>query len=147
MGARRYEVRRIIDAEPSTVWDLLTDASTYAEWNDAVVSIEGPIRQGETIKLVSTVDPKRTFSLTVTEMVDPSRMVWTDGMPLGLFKGERTFEIVDRGGRSEFSMVEAFSGPLAGLITKAIPDLTDSFETFADGLKLASESRREAGSQ
>jgi hypothetical protein len=37
-------------------------------------------------------------------------------------------------------MVEAFTGPLAGLITKAIPDLTASFDMFADCLKEAAES-------
>ena len=36
-------------------------------------------------------------------------------------------------------MVEAFTGPLAGLITRAIPDLTESFELFADGLASAAE--------
>jgi hypothetical protein len=36
-------------------------------------------------------------------------------------------------------MEENYSGALASLITKAIPDLTDSFAQFADGLKTASE--------
>ncbi len=36
-------------------------------------------------------------------------------------------------------MDEVYSGPLAPLITKAIPDLTDSFAQFADGLKAAAE--------
>jgi hypothetical protein len=36
-------------------------------------------------------------------------------------------------------MTEEFSGPLAGLITKAIPDLTESFNQFADGLKASAE--------
>lgn len=140
--ARAYRVSRSIDAPPSTVWDLLTDARTYDDWNDAVISIEGPIRQGQSIKLVSVVDPKRTFTLKVTEMCEPSRMVWSDGMPLGLFTGERTYTIADRGdGGSEFTMVEEFTGPLAGLITKAIPDMTDSCNTFAAGLKRAAETR------
>ncbi len=34
-------------------------------------------------------------------------------------------------------MEEVYSGPLAPLITKAIPDLTESFDQFADGLKQA----------
>jgi len=38
-------------------------------------------------------------------------------------------------------MAEVFSGPLAPLITKAIPDMTESFEIFADGLKSAAEGR------
>ena len=142
MGARRYEVTRTIDAAPDTVWDLLTDADTYREWNEAVIDIQGPIRAGERIRLVSVADPKRTFELTVAELDRPTRMVWSDGMPLGLFTGRRTCTITSHGsGRSEFSMVEEFSGPLAPLITRAIPDLTESFELFADGLKTAAEAR------
>ncbi len=45
-----------------------------------------------TVKLVSTVDPKRTSSVTVTELTPPTRMVWADGMPLGLFRGVRSYE-------------------------------------------------------
>lgn len=69
----RYHVSRSIDAPAQTVWDLLTDASTYKDWNPAVISIEGPIATGNTIKLVSVVNPKRTFSLKVTEMQQPAR--------------------------------------------------------------------------
>jgi hypothetical protein len=36
-------------------------------------------------------------------------------------------------------MTELLSGPLSGLITRTIPDLTDSFNQFADGLKTAAE--------
>jgi hypothetical protein len=36
-------------------------------------------------------------------------------------------------------MTEDFTGPLAGLISTSIPDLTDSFDMFADGLKAAAE--------
>ena len=139
MGQRSYEVRRMIDAPAATVWNLLTDASTYADWNTSVRSIEGPIASGNTIKLVSELDPKRTFKLKVSGMDAPTRMVWSDGMPLGLFKGERTFTITEADGSCEFHMIEAFTGPRAGLITKAIPDMTDSFAQFADGLKAAAE--------
>jgi hypothetical protein len=63
---------------------------SYRAWNRAVVSIEGPITKGATISLVSTMNPKRTFKVKVTEMTPQNRMVWGDRMPLGLFKGERT---------------------------------------------------------
>lgn len=36
-------------------------------------------------------------------------------------------------------MTEAFSGLIAGVFTKAIPDLTESFNLFADSLKRAAE--------
>jgi uncharacterized protein YndB with AHSA1/START domain len=136
-----YKVQRTIQADPERIWALLTDPASYRAWNPTVVSLEGRIAVGETIKLVSTVNPKRTFSLKVTELEGPRRMVWSDGMPLGLFKGVRTYSLNPTDAGSEFEMEEVYSGPLAPLITKAIPDLTDSFVQFADGLKTASEAR------
>ena len=138
--ARRYEVERVIEASPETIWSLLSDAQRYPAWNPSVISLRGRIAPGETIELVSKVNPKRTFALEVSRM-DPSReMVWSSGMPLGLFRGVRTFALrpLD-GGSTRFSMAEVYSGPLAPLVTKAIPDLTESFAEFADGLKAASE--------
>lgn len=135
----RFEVERHINADPQAIWDLLTDAESYATWNQAVVSITGPIVEGNRIELVSVVNPKRTFKLRVSEMRAPNRMVWSDGMPLGLFKGERTYDVTPTPDGATFSMVEEFSGVLAPLITKAIPDMTDSFNQFAEGLKEAAE--------
>jgi hypothetical protein len=132
-------VRRTIKADPEAVWALLTDATGYAEWNPAVVSLTGRIALGERIRLVSIADPKRTFALRVAELSQPNRMVWSSGMPLGLFRGVRTYTLREHEDGTEFGMEEVFSGPLAGLITKAIPDLTESFEKFADGLKAAAE--------
>ena len=60
-------------------------------------------------------------------------------MPLGLFKGERTYLVKPREGITHFEMTEAFSGLLAPVFTKAIPDMTESFNLFADCLKAAAE--------
>ncbi len=137
--ATRYHVERRIDAPPERVWALLSDASTYRNWNKSVLNIEGTIAQGGTISLVSIANPKRTFKLHVTEMQPPNLMVWSDGMPLGLFKGERTYRVDPRDGVTHFEMTEEYTGLLAGAFTKAIPDLTESFNVFADSLKSAAE--------
>ncbi len=138
---KAYSVQRTINAPIERIWGLLTDADSYSAWNSAVLGIEGKIAEGEKIELRSTVDPKRTFKLTVVEMEAPRAMVWADGMPLGLFKGRRTFRLDGADGEAvSFSMREEFSGPLAPLITKVIPDLTDSFEQFGDSLQQAAES-------
>ena len=135
----RYSVSRRINAEPEKVWALLADASSYRHWNRAVVSIEGRIAAGETVALVSIANPKRSFRLQVTELTAPTRMVWRDGMPLGLFTGERTYLVEPREGVTHFEMTEEYTGLLAGVFTKAIPDLTESFNVFADSLKVAAE--------
>lgn len=139
MATKTYTVTRDIQAPPQVVWDLLTDPSSYRDWNPAVLSIEGAMSPGSKIKLVSIASPQRSFSLTVTSMQAPVRMVWSDGMPLGLFRGVRTYRLGPVRAGTTFSMTEEFSGPLAGLIAKSIPDLTDSFDQFADGLQAAAE--------
>jgi hypothetical protein len=129
-----------ISAPPDQVWARLTDAASYPKWNPTVVKLDGTIALGQTIKLVSTLDPKRTFKLKVAELDAPRRMVWSSGMPLGLFSGRRTFTLTPRGdGGTDFAMEEVFSGPMAPMITKAIPDMTESFAQFAAALKAAAE--------
>lgn len=140
---KSFEVMETIDAPAEVVWQVLTDADRYEEWNEAVLSIEGPIREGERLRLVSSANPKRAFRPRVVAMDAPHRMVWADGMPLGLFRGKRVFTLGDAGpGRTTFHMREEFSGPLAGLIGKSIPDLQPSFALFAAGLRGAAERSR-----
>ena len=91
--------------------------------------------------MVSAVAPGRTFPLRVTGFDPGQRMVWTGGMPLGLFRGVRTFTLAPEGdGATRFAMREAYSGPLAPLIGRSIPDLGPSFRRFAAGLKARAES-------
>jgi hypothetical protein len=137
--ARAYSVAVSIGAPAQRAWDLLVDARGYKGWNVSVVSIDGPIESGRTIKLVSAVDPGRTFVLKVTAMDPPHRLVWTGGMPLGLFTGTRTFVIESAGAGCRSSMSEVYTGLMSGLIFKSIPDLNDSFKQFAESLKSASE--------
>ena len=135
-----YSVNRSIQASPERIWGLLTDASRYTDWNPAVLGIEGNIAEGQRIHLKSIVNPDRTFKLNVSDVNENESMVWWDGMPLGLFKGVRTFELTPNDdGTTNFSMEEVYSGLMAPMITKSIPDMTDSFEQFADGLKAAAE--------
>jgi len=137
-----YPVSRTIDTTPESVWAVITDGSRYPEWNPAVLSFSGRIADGERIELVSIVNPDRKFKLTVGSVEPPRRMVWWDGMPLGLFKGIRTFTVRPTGESvCEFHMEEVYSGLLAPLITKSIPDMTESFEMFGDAVKAEAERR------
>ena len=63
-------------------------------------------------------------------------MVWSGGMPLGLFKGVRTYTLSPQGnGTTKFSMREEYTGPMLPMIWRSIPDLGPSFAQFANGLK------------
>src|SRR5262245_49222444 len=90
---KSYEATSRIEAAPEKVWTLLTDGPGYAAWQNGVVRVEGRIAPGETIKVVSEANPERTFPVKVTVFEPGRRMEWSGGMPLGLFKGVRTFTL------------------------------------------------------
>jgi hypothetical protein len=127
-------------ARPETVWALLTDAAGYPEWNSTVERIDGRIAAGEKVTVYAKVSSGRAFPLKVTEFAPHQSMVWAGGMPLGLFTGARSFTLTPMAdGMIEFTMAEAYSGLLAPLITRAIPDLQPAFDTFANDLKRRAE--------
>jgi hypothetical protein len=138
---RAYAATSTINANPDAIWAILTDAPNYTAWDSGVDRVEGTIAPGERIKVFSKVSPGRAFPVTVTEFTPGQKMVWSGGMPLGLFKGVRSFTLSPEGnGVTRFSMREEYTGPLAPLIWRSIPDLGPSFEQFANGLKSKAES-------
>jgi hypothetical protein len=88
---------------------------------------------------VSEANPERAFPVKVTSFDPPAGMTWTGGMPLGLFKGVRTFALQPENGATRFTMREEYTGPLLPLIWRSMPDLGPSFEQFAHGLKSRAE--------
>ena len=136
---RHYESTALNEASPEAVWAIVTDAAGYADWDSGVVRVEGRIAPQETIKVVSEANPKRAFPVKVTEFAPGERMVWSGGMPLGLFKGVRTFRLAREGAATRFTMREEYTGPMLPLIWRSMPDLQPSFEQFANGLKARAE--------
>ena len=134
-----FKAQARIAAPASTVWQILTDGGSWPEWDPACIRIEGTIKEGNKIKVFTKLSPKRAFPVKVAEWVPNERMVWTGGMPFGLFKGVRTFTLDEADGHTDFVMHEVFSGPLLGLIGKSIPDMSDVFTQFAQGLKTRAE--------
>jgi hypothetical protein len=133
---KSFATRTEIQATPEAVWRILTDAPGYPAWNTTVTRVDGNIALGEKVALHVKLAPGRAFPVKVVVFDAPTRMVWSGGLPFGLFKGERTYELRPAGpGRIEFSMREEFSGLLAPLITKSIPDMQPAFDEFAACLK------------
>jgi hypothetical protein len=137
---KTFQVSTVIRATPDAIWEILTDASRYTTWNTTVDKVEGRIAPGEKITVHAKINPGRAFPLKVAEFVPGKKMVWTGGMPLGLFKGERTFALTPRGdGTVEFRMSEVFDGLLSPLIERSIPNLQPAFDEFAAALKKRAE--------
>jgi hypothetical protein len=135
----QFSTRTTIHAPAQRVWSILTDLPAWPSWNSTVTAAEGEVAPGARVKVTVTANPGRAFPVKVTTLDAPRRMVWTGGMPLGLFTGTRTFTLSESAGVTEFAMDEAYAGPLAGMVTRSIPDLAPSFEEFARCLKATAE--------
>ncbi|MDA1189342.1 MAG: SRPBCC domain-containing protein [Chloroflexi bacterium] len=136
-----YEASADIKANPETVWKVLTDGQGFTEWDSGITKFEGRITIGETIKLFTEVSPGRAFPVKVAELVPNERMKWTGGMPLGLFKGQRTFTLSAASeGVTKLTTREEFSGVMLPLMWNMMPDLQPSFDKFVKGVKTKAES-------
>jgi hypothetical protein len=138
---RYYEASATIGAAPEAVWAVLTDAAAWPSWDSGVQAVEGRIVLGETITVRSHAAPGRAFPVTVADLAPPHSLRLAGGMPLGLFRGVRTYTVsAEPGDQAAFHMREQYTGPLVPLIWRAMPDLGPSFSQFAQGLKRRVES-------
>ena len=139
---RSYNAATTINAPANMIWDILVDVEKYPEWDPGIDHIEGRLAPGESIKFFTVIDPNQAFAVKVTTFEPASKMVLTGGMPMGLFKSERTHTLTPNDdGTVEFQTEEIFGGLLLPLFGSKIPDLTKNFERFASGLKRRAESQ------
>ncbi|MES2171411.1 MAG: SRPBCC domain-containing protein [Actinomycetota bacterium] len=135
-----FESTSTISASPDAVWAVLVDGAAWPAWDSGVASVDGTVALGSRLKIQSKVAPGRTFPVKVTTFAAPNSLVFTGGMPFGLFTGVRTYTLTPKGTSTVFTMREEYTGPLSGSIGKSIPDLNPSFVQFANGLKARVES-------
>ncbi|MCD2441830.1 SRPBCC family protein [Agromyces sp. SYSU K20354] len=131
--SRSTRIAQHIDADAATVWRLLTTAAEIPRWNSTVVSLEGQIALGSTIKLVSTLDPSRTFSLKIKEFEPNVRLTLGGGM------FTRTCSLTGDAGGTRVVVVERIGGPFFPFVARMIPPLDENFEQSAADLKKAAE--------
>ena len=139
---KTYSATTTIHASAETVWNILTDSKAYPSWDVSMDHIEGKLALGETVKFFTRLSAQ-AFPVKVTAFEPGRKMVLTGGMPLGLFKSERTHTLIaNKDGSITFKTEEIFSGLLLPVFGKNIPDLTENFNNFAAALKKRAESTK-----
>lgn len=136
----RFETKRTITAEPERVWATLLQTDRWPAWGAGIERVDGRLGPDQRLTL-QVSGTSRPFKLRVTDWQPTRRIELRGGLPLGLFVGTRTYRIAASGTGSEFEMIEAYTGPLARLIGRTIPDLQPSFDAFAVGLSAAVEAK------
>ncbi len=136
---KKYNASITINAPADKVWKILIDAKGYPAWDLSMDRIEGKLALGETVKFFTKLSAQ-AFPVKVTAFEPNRKLVLTGGMPLGLFKSERTHTLAEnKDGSTTFHTEEIFSGLLLPVFGKNIPDLTDNFKSFAAALKKQAE--------
>ena len=136
---KKFSTKIQITAPVARVWALLADVASWPAWNTTIDRIEGVNALGSTVTEHAKINPGRAFPVKVTEWVVEQKIVWSSGMPFGLFKGERTYTLTPKNNTVEFDMTETYTGALSGMMTKSIPDLQPAFDEFSACLKRAAE--------
>ena len=140
-----YESESQVHARPEQVWRVLVDAASWADWDSGVEGVDGRIVLGGKITIRSAAAPGRSFPVTVTVLDAPRSLVLTGGMPLGLFRGVRTYTLTPDGDGTRFRMREEYTGAVLPMIWRSMPDLQPSFDRFAAGIAKRAESEAPIG--
>ena len=137
---KHFQAETVIMAPAEQIWAILTDPAGYPEWDPGMVRVEGQLGPGQQVKFFTKFSPERAFAVKITAFEPQRKMVFTGGMPLGLFKSERTHTLTPRAdGQTHFHTEESFSGLLLPIFGRTLPDLTESFVAFCTGLKARAE--------
>ena len=129
-----------IDAPAARVWDVLTDFSSYPEWNPYIKSIAGEAREGA--KLTVRLEPPGRRGMTVKPAVQtvdaPREFRWLGRLLLPrLCDGEHIFELQtnDTGG-TRLVQREEFRGVLVSPLLRWVGKSTQrGFEEMNVALK------------
>lgn len=140
---KSIQTRIHIDAQPDTVWQVLTNFGRYPDWNPFMPRVEGTVREGETIMV--RIEPPggrgMTFKPTL-QRVEPHRELrWLGRLLLPkIFDGEHIFELhPDDGGRRSVQR-ENFGGVLVPLLWGSMEGPTRrGFEAMNEAVKARAE--------
>jgi hypothetical protein len=136
---RAFSSSITIAAPATRIWKILTSTSDWPRWNTTVDRVEGNVTLGSVVKIYAKSNPARPFEVEIVEVEAGERLVWRSGTALGLFRGTRTFKLTPQYGRIRFDMSEEFTGLLAPLLTRSLPNLQPAFDEFARCLQAAAE--------
>ncbi|MEL6981284.1 MAG: SRPBCC domain-containing protein [Actinomycetota bacterium] len=144
-----FETTTTIDAPPERVWTTLLQTDQWPAWGAGIERVDGRLGPDQKLTL-HVAEASRPFKLRVSRWQPGQRIELKGGMPLGLFVGTRTYRIEPGPAGTDqtiFTMVETFTGPLAGLIGRTIPDLQPSFDAFAAGLRSTAQASNDESTE
>ena len=148
---RNVRVERRVAAPRSSVWAVLAEYPTIADWNDGVMNSYaiGDATEGVGAQRQTELMPTGAMRMreTVTEWVPRERMVVAideiEKMPVR--SAHQTFTLSDDGEATLFTMSYDYQpkgGPLAFIVALILaPQMKKGFNGFIDSLESAAQAR------
>ncbi len=129
----------VVEASPHRVWELLTDVTSYPEWNPLVPHMEGTLQRGEevTLQLSPTGQPQRDLEVKVAkavpgeELVLRTRVGW---IPVLVAEHRLFLEPTEDGG-THVMQRQDLKGPLVPFIKDTILAVLDGIVAMNKALK------------
>jgi hypothetical protein len=100
----------LINARPSTVWNVITDGANFGVWEPGLQEAAGRIRSGDKVRITPT-GRRRPLSLRVRQ-VEGEAMTLGRRLPFGLWNRTRTYTLTGEASRTRLAVTEKHRGLL-----------------------------------
>ena len=133
-----------IDASPDTVWRVLTDFDSYAEWNPVEISMKGQAAEGTVLEHTAQLPGKKpmTFRPTIVTAKPNEELAWK-----GKVFMPRVFDVFHQfrleplpRGRTRLHQSEQFRGVLIPFSGATLRKTHEAFDLANRAIKARSES-------
>lgn len=136
----QHEVHIDIDADPETVWAVLSDVERWPEWTRSVRSVElldGTLEEGNRVRIRQPKFPTVVWEVT---SLDPGRSFTWHSRSAGA-DALGSHAVIDNGDGSTTAILGiSQTGPIGTLVALLSRRLTKRYVAFeAEGLKQRSE--------
>lgn len=119
----------IINTSAEQVWQVLTDFSSYQEWNPFIVGSSGEAVEGTQLtNQMKQGDKTMTFKPKLVKVEENRRLEWLGHLWVpGLFDGHHIF-VIEEIAPQQVKLIqkEKFSGLLRGVVMKQIAESTQA---------------------
>jgi hypothetical protein len=139
---RHLRTQTTIDAPTGTVWAILTDLPSWAQWNPSFHDMQGEPVVGSRLSFRLGEGSRLRIRPRVVEVVEGSTFAWLGHLGVrGLFDGEHRFTLEPTaGGGTHLVHEERFSGILRRPVLRRVGEQTRAgFEAMNEALKARAE--------
>ncbi len=137
-----FQSRIIINASREQVFNAISDAHLFPQFDPNCLKLEGTIKKGAQIKFFPRQQNNKPLVMVVSLVEKNNKIIWEKSWPFNLYKRMRIFGVYAKDDHTtEFTIEEVFSGHFLNFLTNKIPNMENEFRIFTKGLKKFLESR------